>query len=502
MCGLNIITCDNIDLLKTMMRYTVDRGSDSIDVFSDNHVSMGHNLLSIQSDKFQGSQPYHTEKFVFIYNGEIYNKDSIYEDIPESKFLLTNSDTELLAVGLSIFGIDFLQKIDGMYSIIIYDKVSSKIYLCRDLSGMKPLYYSVDNGILYASSSIKSIRKAQNNNSISKSGVSSYLKFGYFYGSDTVINNIKKVKPGQIISFDLKKNCLSYLTDSLRVKNIEYNNIEILKKCRDNILKSRPNVPYGLLLSGGLDSSLIAYELSRIDHLNTFTTRFSDDDVDANNAESFAKTINSNHQEINITLENYISNYRECVLKMDQPYANDSLPAYFLAYESINNNNIKVAINGDGGDEIFAGYDRYNHAKDINEVLRQETLKHLPENYLIRNDNISMKYTIESRSPFTNRLFKEFILGIDGNIKLRKGLKTIIKDCYKNQLPEYLLKTRKTGWTIPQKWLRNDDFIDSISNIIDTNKICKLLKLKTSSKELIKMINLNMWCNLNGVNYE
>ena len=113
-----------------------------------------------------------------------------------------------------------------------------------------------------------------------------------------------------------------------------------------------------------------------------------------------------------------------------------------------------------------------------------------------------MKYTIESRSPFTNRLFKEFILGIDGNIKLRKGLKTIIKDCYKNQLPEYLLKTRKTGWTIPQKWLRNDDFIDSISNIIDTNKICKLLKLKTSSKELIKMINLNMWCNLNGVNYE
>lgn len=502
MCGLNLVTCDNVDLLKIMMKNTESRGRDDANIFSDNNLSMGHNLLSIQSDKFQGSQPYHTENFVFIYNGEIYNKDSIYEDIPESKFVLTNSDTELLAIGLSIFGLDFLTKIDGMYSIIIYDKINKKIYLCRDLSGMKPLYYSVDNNILYASSSIKSIRKAQGNNTICKKGVSSYLNLGYFCGSDTVINNIKKVKPGQTVSFDVESNRLEYFTDDLRIRNTKYNNEEILNNCRNNILKSRPSIPYGLLLSGGLDSSVIAYELSKADCLNTFTTRFSDDDVDANHAESFAKTINSNHQEVKITLENYISNYKKCILKMDQPYANDSLPAYFLAYEAISNKKLRVAINGDGGDEIFAGYDRYNHEKNINDVLRQESLTHLPENYLIRNDNISMSYTIESRSPLTNRLFKEFILGIDGNIKLQKGLKTIIKDCYKNKLPEYLLKTKKTGWTIPHKWMHSNEFVDSISKIINTDKIYKLLKLKTNTKELIKMINLSMWCNLNEVKYE
>ena len=386
MCGLTGFFLSNksidrniiIQNLNQMTSTLIHRGPDSKSIWinNQNNLGLGHTRLSIRDLSVKGNQPMMSQnkRYIIVYNGELYFTQKLKEEIIKNKIdLKSSSDTELLLEYFSLFGLEkTLKDINGIFSFAIYDNLKRKLFLARDRFGVKPLYWGKINNNFVFSSELKAIKVFNDfSNTLDIESINYFITYGYIPAPLTIYKYIKKLEPGELIEVD----------EYLNIKKIKYydsnmlclskknrlsfeENSEILEKKISEIVKEQmvSDVSIGSFLSSGIDSSLItafmAFHSKK--KINTYSVGFKNKKFDeSEDSKKIANFLNTSHTTIELT-DNDINNYFENISNYyDEPFA-DSSQIPTLLISELSKKNTKVILSGDGGDEIFVGYNRYN----------------------------------------------------------------------------------------------------------------------------------------------
>jgi asparagine synthase (glutamine-hydrolysing) len=451
MCGIfgsaeqtNINIFKNRASLETMKH----RGPDQQGEIFDEMVYMGHQRLSILDLSENGRQPMVSEQVVITVNGEIYNFQSLKIELQNKYIFKSTSDSEVILYGYSEWGIDgLLERIDGMYSIVIYDKKKRLIFLIRDRYGIKPLYYSSLNTSFSWASELKAIEKYYEHYSLSidYTAIYDYLTYLYIPTPKTVFNKVFKLEPGSYLEFDLKNfhfkikkywtlPCCDTDTDinsaAARVKDL------ISKSVSSQMIS---DVPLGFFLSGGIDSSIIVATASQFSkQIHSYSIGF---DVAAHNETQYSRQIaelfKTRHSEKILDIKSADSLAFRIKNWYDEPFADtSSIPTYLVS--EFAKNSSTVVLTGDGGDELFGGYDWYERYFDYRKkhIACPDSIKCLCS--LIKKRN---RYSLVGR--MANQIEYRMLSGYELYCKLLGGLLPAEKNKYKKD------------WNIPSDY---DDF--------------------------------------------
>ena len=378
MCGITATNFKtNESIQKLIKQRLIYRGPDNYQQLEEDNISFFHSRLSIQDLSSAGNQPMRDEKSenVIIFNGEIYNHLELRERFLKEYIFKGNSDTETLLVFLSIYDIDFvLKNIIGMFAFVFFEKEKNRIISARDKFGEKPLFYSCNSqGFIFSSDlKIAAAIKYQNSPySISKKSIKRYLELGFFSGSDTAFNNVHNLRPGSYLIYNLYNNEFqinSYFNFSERprertenianssyIKNLTISSFETAIK---RTLIS--DVPVGVLLSGGVDSSLVSYFASKSSNppFMAFNLSFSSDEDESIKAIAISKKLKIPIKVIKVNELQLIKKVKSLISSLDQPLADPSTIPTYILFNSVKKD-CKVVLSGDGADELFYGYERY-----------------------------------------------------------------------------------------------------------------------------------------------
>jgi asparagine synthase (glutamine-hydrolysing) len=387
MCGINgIISFKKISLSKEinlMNNLITHRGPDDEGSFIEENdqysIALGMRRLSI-IDLESGSQPIFSDdkQVIIVFNGEIYNYQKLKKELEEDNISFkTNSDTEVILKLYLKFGIESFSKLDGMFAFSIYDKRINKLYIARDFFGEKPLYYSNnEKGILWGSELKSLISQLDSKPEICKKALELYFSLTYVPAPYTIYEGILKLESNKYIEYFIEEKKL-FIHQIHQDKNetkfkgsfkqAKYITKKLVKKSVSS--RSISDVPIGTFLSGGVDSSIVSYCLSQNEEnrINTFSIGFDKKKFDeTEKSRVVAKLINSKHHEFIINEKSLYSDLDEILNNFDEPFADSSaLPTYLVS--KITSDHVKVALTGDGGDEVFGGYNKY-HINSINNL--------------------------------------------------------------------------------------------------------------------------------------
>ena len=356
----------------------IHRGPDQDGFFVEKNekfsISMAMRRLSI-IDLVTGKQPIYSQdnQKIIVFNGEIYNYKDLREKYLKNYPFKTNSDTEVILGLYQKFGTDAFALLDGMFAFSIYDKTINKIFIARDFFGEKPLYYTLNNSTFYWASELKSIIKVNPYKpEISKHGLNLFFKLTYIPAPFTIYNNISKLEANHYLTF----NCDDFTISTHEIKfptilnKTNLSKTEAIKLNHDLVQKSVESrsvseVPIGTFLSGGVDSSIISLCLAQQSEkkIDTFSVGFDKKSFDeTDKSQLVAKLINSNHHEFILSEKDLAQNIDKIILNFDEPFADSSaLPTYLVANKT--KNHVTVALTGDGGDEVYGGYNKYYMGK-------------------------------------------------------------------------------------------------------------------------------------------
>ena len=384
--------------LETGIKFLDHRGPDHSAVWSneDNSLGMAHSRLSIIDLSIHGNQPMINEEdnLIISFNGEVYNFLELRKDLESLGYSFSSdSDTEVILKGYSQWNKEIFNKLRGMFAISIYDLETNEIVLARDHSGQKPLFYSFNkrNGNFIFSSELKGLLNFNIfSKCISFDGLSKLFLNGFCGGAMSIYDEANKLEAGHYLSLNFKTNiietrkfwCVERIIKKKNAKKISEN--DLLTKLETLLEESiamqlHADVPVGLLLSGGVDSSLIVALASRIKtNLNTYTVRFKDykEYDESEHARLIANSFQTNHTELDASeLDPRI--FDQLAYFYDEPiFDTSSVPTFLLSKEI--SKHCKVALGGDGADELFGGYPHYD------KLLRvKNASKYIP--YPIRN---------------------------------------------------------------------------------------------------------------------
>ena len=381
MCGLTVFF--NIQYLDKhipdLFKLIEYRGPDKNLYKKFDNINLLFSRLSIQDLSINGDQPIlsKSNKFIMLFNGEIYNHKDIRLRIDKNfnhNSWRGSSDSETLVESFNYFGINkTLDLIEGMYSIFLYDIIYKKVYLINDIFGEKPLYYQINKDSFLISSSINSFNFEGNDIIIDLNSSKDLVTNNYISHPNTIWKEVKKIEPASIVSFDISKDKiiqnLSFQTYYNKFKKVEkkYLPLDNLSLKLENYLFDSvekqliSDVPLGTFLSGGIDSTLITAIASKISSrsLNTFTIGFKDAKFnEAIYASKIADYLKTDHNEKYLDNDNFIEIFDQIFEAYGEPFSDSSqIPTILLS--KFCSNKVKVALTGDGGDELFGGYNRY-----------------------------------------------------------------------------------------------------------------------------------------------
>jgi len=349
------------------------RGPDSTNFIQKKHknkfVSLCFNRLAILDLAEIANQPMYSADFktTLLFNGEIYNHQELRTDLKNKglKFQTSHSDSETLLIGISYYGLDFIKKIRGQFAIVFLDEKNDKLYLIRDRLGQKPLYFTYNDQRINFGSSLLSLLPLEKKYSLDINQIYNYLNYGKIISPYTLFKNLYKVEPAQVLAFDLKKDKFEMkkfkywdIKDSL--SEDEFDNEYFFDIFSESInIRASADVPVSNLLSGGIDStSIIKNMVDSQKEVNSFSIYLTNSKYDESNyIKEVVNKYQINHRAVSISSDITKEQILEALDCLDEPYSDPSVvPSYIISKEI--SKYFKVAISGDGGDELLGGYKR------------------------------------------------------------------------------------------------------------------------------------------------
>jgi len=375
MCGIAgvVSTTRESDITEALVRHMcnqiIHRGPDDEGILVQDGAGLGMRRLSI-IDLSGGHQPVFNEdrSAWIVYNGEVYNFPELRPELEKRGHrFYTNTDTEVIIHLYEEMGADCVQKLRGMFSLAIYDRTKRKLVLARDRLGKKPLHYALLKDKLYFASEIKSILAvAPELAEVNAQGLLEYLYYGYVPDPITAFTGIQKLPPGHLLEFENGKISVRRYWDLPQYNtHTPKSEEECLEELESRLLEATrirliSDVPLGAFLSGGTDSSTVVALMARASSapVKTFSIGFTKDDFnEAQYARMVAQKFGTDHHEM-ILEPNVVETVEHLTSSLEEPFGDSSmLPTYYVSQMA--RQHVTVALSGDGGDEVFAGYDRY-----------------------------------------------------------------------------------------------------------------------------------------------
>jgi asparagine synthase (glutamine-hydrolysing) len=392
MCGLtgfiDFKKQSNVAILKKQTDTLYHRGPDGegqeIYETENAQIGLGHRRLSIIDLTEGGSQPMHFNQSKIIFNGEIYNFNEVKEELIKlGHSFSSHSDTEMILHAFEQWGIKCIEKFIGMFAFVLYDESKQEVYCVRDRAGVKPFFYFWQDGIFIFGSELKALVAHPNfNKEIDLNAAASFMQFGYVPTPHCIWKSTQKLKAGHYLHFSIEKAKYT-ITQYWNVYDA-YNkpklaiNFDEAKVETEKLLKSAcdyrmvADVPVGVFLSGGYDSTTVAALLQkdRTEKIKTFTIGVPDAGLnEAPYAKDIAKHLGTDHTEFYCTEKEALEMIADLPFNFDEPFADSSaIPTTLVS--KIARKDVTVALSADAGDEVFAGYNRYDyilkHGKKLN----------------------------------------------------------------------------------------------------------------------------------------
>ena len=364
-----------------------DNAQQKIFEFRNSTVGLGHRRLSILDLSEEGNQPMYSDdgNVVIILNGEVYNFLEIRDELISLRYTFhSNSDTEVLIKSYQAFGIDCIKKFIGMYSFVLLDKAKQLLFIVRDRAGVKPLYYYHDENCILFASELKSLHQFETfKKEINKDAVLLFFKYAYIPGPHTIFENTFKLTPGSFLQVDLSNrkiqkkeywNVLDYYNKP-KLKISEQEAEEVTENLFESAFQYRmvSDVPVGVFLSGGYDSAVVTALLQKnnTQKIKTFTIGFHEEKYnEAVYAREVARHLGTDHHEYYCTIKEAQDIFPTLADMYDEPFGDSSaIPTALVS--KFARGQVKVALSADGGDEVFAGYNRYAQLDRINRAFHK-----------------------------------------------------------------------------------------------------------------------------------
>ncbi len=518
MCGICGFTEKNLNLLTQMMSMMAHRGPDGEGHYVDSGISLGHKRLSI-IDLDSGTQPLFNEdgNIVLVANAEIYNYKALRTRLEEKgHHFYTQSDCEVIVHLYEEYGTSGFSALEGMFAFALWDEQKGALYLTRDRMGIKPLYYAWADGVLVFASEVKSILAFEGiPRAMNPAALDSLLMFKHVPDGETLFDGVFNVMPGTFLAYeDGQAQATPYWQLSINTGTGEHQDQGIdyyvsgIRRLLEEAVQSHmmADVPIGVTLSGGLDSSLVTALMARYSSspIKSFSIGFGGANDELDYARVMAEKVGAEHISFLGEIEDFEQLLPKLLWHTEEPIIGALLPTYLLAQKA--KEAVKVVLVGEGADELFGGYVRfktllppvlpaqtrawaygrglnsfseyekrqlYSHGmqgvrraqngrklflshlnqpgKDrLNKVLGFEQACQLPNHHLIRVDKLTMGHSIEARVPFLDRKLVEFVNTIPSRYKLRGvNEKFILKEVAKGIVPTQIIHRRKQGMSSP-----------------------------------------------------
>ena len=378
MCGIYLsnlpLTEEN---LKGKLRSVAHRGPDFTGIFQLDGLSFGHTRLSILDLDKRSNQPMIHEDYILVFNGEIYNYKTLKKELVElGHVFTTEGDSEVLLKSYKQWGKALLPKLNGMFAFSIYDKRNNEIFSARDRLGVKPFYYSWDNGTFEICSQINPLAE---NKTIDGEAIAIYLQTGYVPSPWSIFREVKKLKPGFSMLINLDENEIAFdqywELKKVKTTNLSYEEAknELHTLLKDAVkIRLQSDVPYGSFLSGGIDSALVSSIANKVENgnLKTFTIGFDNPEYDESTlSHTFSTIIGSTHQQTLCSAKDLIDLLPVFFKIYGEPFADSSAIPSLLLNKSTKPH-VTVALSGDGGDESFLGYNHFEWLSKVNLFLQ------------------------------------------------------------------------------------------------------------------------------------
>ena len=531
MCGIHFILDSRSSSvesnLQKMLNHSCHRGPDatgsSMGELKHKTFALGHNRLQITGDETH-AQPIKNDRYELVVNGEIYN----YLDLSlKYKLNSLHNDSYVLFDLLCKYGLDILSELNGMFSFVFVDKEEHKIIIARDLSGQKPLYYSHDTFGFVLSSETQAIDKVKRHE-ISGDQIKQYLNFKHTTLGNSLFENVLEVKPGEIITINEQ---LEFTSSSFENK-LQPESKDIRKTAQKSLLRhSHGTENPAVLLSGGLDSSIVLHELISLGKkpvAYTLDTSSSGND-DTSFAQSLCKELNVEHHLVKPDKKAFY----EFVKSMDQPVGDGAYFFTWLLAKEIKKKGHKVVLTGNGADELFGGYNRHlaffsylkfkgamtfmkkvyswvpkfflkkgqkinadkffakvspdelttflNFTKmdfkidldpscgdlDLRGALNYDTSNYLVKDVLTLADQAGMSHSLEFRSPFLDRELVQLAQSLNPMQMMSKNGKYHLKTAFGGSKLSEIINRKKVGFGLPFLSFWDSSFLNDIDKRLD-----------------------------------
>lgn len=431
MCGIAGFTtfkalADREEILRSMTRTIAHRGPDGEGYFLDDHVALGHRRLSI-IDLEGGTQPMTTPdgRYTICYNGEIYNYVELRETLKaEGCVFRTTSDTEVLLWQLARHGISGLQALNGIFAFALWDRERKELLLARDRLGVKPLYYGRPGRDVFFASELKALfPHPAFPGELDHLSVSKYFTYSYVPAPHTIFNGIRKLEPGAFVVFNeegvARKDVywdIPLEDNPLNFAPLDECASDLRSLLRDAVKKQlRSDVPVGVFLSGGIDSSAITALASEVadTKVHTFSVGFEESSYDESPyAREVAARFGTEHHHETLSAGRALSLLPGVMNILDEPFGDASiLPTWMLSQFTAQH--VKVALGGDGGDELFAGYPSFQAHRLM------ERISFLPTSWRHGLINMAKKLPVSHRYASVDFLVQQFFKGAGVSPEIR-----------------------------------------------------------------------------------
>ena len=540
MCGIcgefrfNKSQFDNVKLTK-LMDSIASRGNDSKGTYKEKNIFLGHHRLSIIDTSDKSNQPMKINDLVIIFNGVIYNYKELRKNlITKGHFFNSSGDTEVIIRLYIEYGSECVNYLDGVFSFAIYDTKKNNLFLARDRIGIKPLYYTLDNNAFRFSSSMNGLINKNEKPQINPIALHyQFTLHSVVPAPHTIISGIHKLEPGHTLK--ITQSGESYLNKYFDINEVEIKNHKeqeitehstyLLKKAVEKRLNIA-DVPVGILLSGGLDSSLITALAKKFkEQIDTYSIGFNTVNEEVGNefyySDLVAKDFKTSHVKYKINDDELFNNLDLVISNMSEPMFSQDSSAFFLLSNRVSKNN-KVVLSGQGADEVFGGYFWYKqimNEKSLNEidtlskyyfdrsfhnyknivnnkyvysnyvhndisramnemsptlstldkVFRLELSMFIIDDPVKRVDNMTMSHALEARVPFLDIDLITYMLSIKGSDKIKHTSKYYLKKLSESFLKKEIIYRDKFYFPVPPLKIIEGKFYHYCKKVLNTD---------------------------------